>query len=186
LTYFVATSIDGFIAAPDGSADFFAPAQDVLDWIVSDHPDTIPTHVRPSMGLGAGNTRFDTVVMGRGTYAPALEIGVTSPYGHLDQYVVSRTLTASPDADVTVIAADPLDEVRRLKEQPGKGIWLAGGGQLAGVLLPAIDELVLKIYPVVAGSGIPLFATGFGPVSSRLTSSRSFDSGTIVATYTMH
>jgi dihydrofolate reductase len=47
--------------------------------------------------------------------------------------------------------------VRRLKQEPGLGIWLCGGAQLAGALYDEIDELVLKVNPVVIGTGIPLF-----------------------------
>src|SRR3712207_8366055 len=91
--------------------------------------------------------------MGRRTYDPALRLGITSPYAHLRQVVVSRTLE-SPDPDVTVVRDDPVGAVRALKqEDTGLDVYLAGGGQLAGELLPEIDRLVAKVYPVVAGAG---------------------------------
>ncbi len=64
------------------------------------------------------------------------------------------------------------------------GIYLAGGGRLAGTLLPEIDELVLKVYPVVAGAGVRLFETGFAPTAFTLVGARPFDSGAVVLTYT--
>lgn len=123
------------------------------------------------------------LVMGRGTYRPALEIGVTSPYRHLRQYVVSSTLSEIADPEVTLVSGDPLGLVRRLKAEDGLDIWLCGGGVLAGLLLPEIDELVVKCYPVVAGAGIPAFPAEFHPRRFGLTGSRTFGNGTLVLTY---
>jgi dihydrofolate reductase len=67
-----------------------------MEFIAASYPETLPTPVREQLGLTAPGTRFDTVVMGRNTYTPALEAGIRSPYAHLDQYVVSATLPASP------------------------------------------------------------------------------------------
>ena len=130
-----------------------------MEFIAASYPETLPTPVREQLGLTAPGTRFDTVVMGRNTYTPALEAGIRSPYAHLDQYVVSATLPASPDPQPHVVAGDPVGLVRRLKHQPGAGVWLAGGGRLAGALLGEIDELVIKRYPVVLGVGIPVSMT---------------------------
>jgi dihydrofolate reductase len=162
IVYFVAATIDGYIAAPDGSWEFFGIHEDVTDFMNTRYPETVPTHIRAHFGVDGPNQVFDTVLMGRNTYEPALREGITSPYAHLDQIVFSRTLK-SPDPAVRVVADDPLDFARKLKEQPGKDIWLAGGGNLAGQVLPAVDELVIKLNPVIAGDGIPLAAAGFDP-----------------------
>ncbi|RAY15491.1 dihydrofolate reductase [Actinomadura craniellae] len=188
LTYYVATTIDGFIAAPDGSFGFF-PADDRADemaeFLTSRYPETVPTHVREHMGLDLpGNRCFDTVVMGHGTYRPALDIGVTSPYRHLRQYVVSTALTESPDPEVELVPGDPAGLVRRLKREEGLGIWLAGGGRLAGALLPEIDELIVKRYPLVIGTGIPVFTAQFQPRAFELTDTRVFGGGAVVLSYT--
>jgi dihydrofolate reductase len=66
-------------------------------------------------------------------------------------------MPASPDPAVTLHTADPVDLVRRLKAEEGRDIWLCGGGALAGALIGEIDELILKVNPIVIGSGIPLF-----------------------------
>ncbi|GLW97699.1 dihydrofolate reductase family protein [Microtetraspora sp. NBRC 16547] len=183
LTYYIGMTIDGFIAAPDGAADFFPVTQDVIDFIRDDYPDTLPSHVRPQFGLDDGNRDFDTVVQGRVTYEPALEIGVTSPYAHMRQYVVSGSIAGSPDPAVEIVTGDVLAKIRELKAEDGKGIYLAGGARLAGAVLPEIDELVIKIYPVVAGSGIPLFTADFSPAYFELTGTRVLDSGMAVLTY---
>jgi len=159
LTYYVGVTLDGFIAAPDGSYDVFPVTEPLLEFITRDFPETLPTHVRGHLQVTGPGARFDAVVMGRATYEPALQAGITSPYAHLDQHVVSTTLPADIDPAVQV-GRDPVQLVRRLKAEPGAGIWLAGGGRLAGALVDEIDVLVLKRYPIVLGSGIPLFASG--------------------------
>ncbi len=126
--------------------------------------------------------RFDTVVMGRGTYEPGLAIGVTSPYSHLRQYVFSSALTAT-DPDVHVVSEDPVEFVRNLKLEDGLGIWLCGGGKLAAVLRGEIDELVIKRHPMVLGAGIPLFDGPFEPTRFRLASTQTFDAGVQFVTY---
>jgi dihydrofolate reductase len=182
LVYYVAVTIDGYIAAPDGSVDLFPVTQDVIDFIVGDYPDALPTHVREQLGVDVPNPNFDAGVQGRATFQAALDIGVTSPFTHLRQYVVSTTYE-SPDPAVEVISTDVVERIRKLKAEEGKDIYLMGGSRLAGSLLDEIDSLVLKVYPVVFGSGIPLFTADFSPTSFRLTGTRTLESGTVVLSY---
>jgi dihydrofolate reductase len=181
LTYVAGMTLDGFIAGPGDQVDFFPVTDDLVEFLVAELPETLPSHVRAQMGVDPPNRRFDTGIQGRATYDAALQAGITSPYAHLRQYVVSRTL-ASRDPAVT-ITAEPLAEVRRLKADDGLGIWLMGGAQLAGALLPEIDELVVKLYPVTAGTGVPLFNADFAPTSFTLAGSHILPSGTAILTY---
>ncbi|MFC4563720.1 dihydrofolate reductase family protein [Nocardiopsis mangrovi] len=192
LVYYIATTLDGFIAGPEGSFDFFpgddtpgddTPGDGLRDFADARFADTIPTHVRARLGIDPPRQRFDTAVMGRGTYQPALDIGVGSPYAHLRQYVVSSTLPPIADPGVELVADDPLGLVRRLKAEEGGDIWLVGGGTLAGRLLPEIDEIAMKRYPVAIGSGIPMIAGGFGPHTFEAAEHRAFDSGAVVSIY---
>ncbi|HLV76074.1 MAG TPA: dihydrofolate reductase family protein [Vulgatibacteraceae bacterium] len=185
LVYYVGVSIDGRIAGPDGEFDFYPLADDMVAWMSERYPETVPTHHRRQLGLeDAPNRRFDTVVMGLGTYRPALDIGVTSPYAHLRQYVVSTTLKEIADPGVELVR-EPLGVVRELKaEEGGKDIWLCGGGLLAAALLPEIDELVVKSYPVVAGAGVPAFSGEFRPTSFTPADRRSFSNGAQVTWFT--
>ncbi|NIL39850.1 dihydrofolate reductase [Salinispora arenicola] len=187
LVYFVAVTLDGFIAAPDGSFDFFSLEPDVAPYLVAEWPQTLPTFTHAQLGVASPAAgRFDTVLMGRVTYEPGLKLGYTSPYDHLKQYVFSRSLTPAEYPGVEIVSGDPTAFVRQLKAQPGRDIWLCGGGQLAGQLLDDVDELVLKLNPVVVGSGIPLVDRGFDPHRFALTSTRPFDSGVVVLRYTRH
>jgi dihydrofolate reductase len=185
LIYLVAVTLDGFIAGPGGQVDFFGFEGDSAAAIVADWPETMPTHIRGPLGLeGVANRRFDTVVMGRGTYEPALAVGITSPYRHMEQFVFSRTLT-DLDPAVTFAGADtdPAALVRDLKQRDGLDIWLCGGGSLAAQLIGEIDELILKVNPVVIGAGVPLFAGAQGPTPFQLTGTRTFDTGVSIMTY---
>jgi dihydrofolate reductase len=185
LVYYVATTIDGFIAGPDGGIDFFPFEPDMADFVRAEFPETLPTHVRKALGFDdAPNRRFDTLVMGRGTYDPALQIGVTSPYAHLKQYVFSRSVPAAPEPEVEIVSGDPAELVRGLKQEDGLDIWLCGGADLAGQLFTEVDELIVKINPVVAGAGIPLTTRGFDPERLTLVSTRSLPSGVVVLHYT--
>ncbi|WP_328807605.1 dihydrofolate reductase family protein [Nonomuraea antri] len=176
-------TIDGYIAGPGGEADFFPVTQDVIDFIVTEYPDTLPTHVRAPLGVDVPNPNFDVGIQGRATYEPALELGITSPYAHLRQYVVSSTLK-NDDPAVEVVSGDVAAKIRELKAEEGKDIYLIGGADLAGQLLPEIDALAIKLYPVVAGAGVPLFRTDFSPTAFELTSSRALENGTVVLHYT--
>jgi len=184
LTYYIALSIDGFIAGPDDEVDFFPGSDEYMAWMVSDYGDALPRHVRAQLGIAdAPLTRFDTVVMGRRTYEPGLQIGVTSPYPHLRQVVVSRSLEQL-DPAVTMVAGDPVAAVRDLKREDSPlDVYLAGGGVLAGQLLDEIDRLVVKRYPVVAGAGRTAFGPGFAPTAFALDEVRSFEGGNIVEWY---
>ncbi|WP_433657042.1 dihydrofolate reductase family protein [Nocardia sp. CA-128927] len=186
LTYYVASTIDGYIATEEGSVDFFPVGGDHGPAITAQYPETLPTKVRESMGIDKRNRYFDTVLMGRKTHDFGVRTGTSSPYAHLKQYVVSTTLPENPDPDVELIAADPLAKVRELKRDNGLGIWLCGGGELAQELLPEIDQIFLKLYPVLLGRGKSLF--GAGPrlpdaAKFRVITSRVFEDGVAFMKY---
>ncbi|MBJ8343360.1 dihydrofolate reductase family protein [Antrihabitans sp. YC2-6] len=186
LTYYVASTIDGFIAADDGSVDFFPVGGDHGPAITAQYPETLPTKVREARGLEGGNDTFDTVLMGRKTHDFGVRTGTASPYTHLRQYVVSTTLPESPDPAIELISQDPIGKVRELKKERGLGIWLCGGGELARHLLPEVDQIFLKLYPVVLGGGRPLFGQGASvdtPRNFHVASSRVFDDGVAFVKY---
>lgn len=187
LTYFVACSIDGFIGDPSGDASsmYKFVNEEFIDFLKSDYPETISAGGRAVVGAeGLANRRFDTVVQGRGSYQLALDTGVTSPYGHLREYVASRTVKESPDPNVTLLSGDLVESIRELKAEDGDlGIWLCGGSRLAGELLDEVDELVIKTYPQIYGSGMPMFGSDFAVTEFELDSVRVFDNGVLVRKY---
>ncbi|MDP2771933.1 MAG: dihydrofolate reductase, partial [Nocardioides sp.] len=184
LTYYIGVTLDGFIAGPDDEVDFFALSDDFTAFLATDYADALPAQARTALGVAeAPLRRFDTVVMGRRTFDPALDAGIADPYPHLRTVVVSASLPAQPDP-VEVTAESPVDVVRRLKGLDSPlGVYLAGGGQLAGAVSDEIDRLVVKKYPVVAGRGVPMVDRPFAPHPFRLESVRTFDNGCAVLEY---
>lgn len=185
LVYVVGASVDGFIAGPAGEIDFYPVTDDVVALLATELADTLPAHVRAQLGVAGAPERFDTVVMGRATYEPALAMGITSPYAPLRQLVVSRTLGDAPDPEVEIVRDDPVTAVRALKAEPGRDVLLVGGGRLAGALLDEVDELVVKLYPMVAGAGVPMFTAPFTPTALTLTGTQLLERGTVVLTYAL-
>ncbi|GHB23076.1 dihydrofolate reductase family protein [Streptomyces chryseus] len=185
LSYYVGMSIDGFIAAPDGTYDFYPVSESLVkDFFIGEYPECLPTHVRQHLGVDdLDNKHFDTIIQGRGSYDAALAVGITSPFKHLRQYVVSRSVDPAIDPDVEVVSGDVVAKVRALKQEDGLGIYLAGGADLAAQLLEEIDELIVKLYPIVVGAGVPMFSAEFGTFAFELDSTRTFDNGTIVLKY---
>jgi dihydrofolate reductase len=184
LVYYVGASIDGYIAGPAGELDGIPLEPELIEFIATEMPETIPTHLRAPLGLAdAPNRRWDTLVMGRGTYDPGLDIGITSPYAHMEQYVVTGTLGADTDPSVHFVHTDPVAFVRDLKAREGRDIWLCGGGKLAAALIDEIDAMIVKRYPVVLGGGVPLFDGPYRPTRFALTENRTLGSGNAVQFY---
>ena len=185
LIYYVATTLDGFIAHEDGSFDGFTWDGDFMADLLASFPETIPAHLKGDYGSDTENQWFDTVLMGRKTHEVGVREGITNPYPTLDQYVFSRTLKESPDEQVTLISENAPEKVNALKNKSGKAIWLCGGADLASTCLEAnlIDSLIVKLNPVVFGSGIPLFSGGIEQISLTLTESKVYESGHLLLHY---
>lgn len=179
LVYYVAVSLDGYIAGPQGEFDFYPMCEDMTAWTTEHYPETVPTHIRELVGLpiDTPNKAWDTLVMGRGTYEPGLAAGTDSPYNHMKQYVFSSTLAPVDNPQVVVVDTDPVELVRRLKKEEGLDIWLCGGGNLAGQLIDEVDRLIIKSYPVIAGDGVRAFAGTFEPTQFRVTRRQEFSNG---------
>ncbi|HEV2783210.1 MAG TPA: dihydrofolate reductase family protein [Actinophytocola sp.] len=165
--YHVASTVDGFIAHPDGSYDGFP--------MVGEHVDEFVT------SLGS----YDTVLMGTNTYEIGLKAGVTYPYPPLKHYVFSHSLDDVDEPDVEMVRSDAAEFVRKLKAQPGKDIWLCGGATLAATLLDAklIDELIIKLNPRLFGTGISLTAGTPGIITLDLLATKAYKTGVVLLTY---
>lgn len=163
LVYFIAASVDGFIADANGGFDAFPGAGPHVDALARDFPATLPTPALDAYRVPPQARRdpFDTVLMGWNTYALGLPVGFDSPYAHLRQLVFTRThLDHAVPPEVELVGSDPASYVAELKTQGGGDIWLCGGSALAGALIDQIDRVVVKTYPVLLGAGLPLFAVG--------------------------
>lgn len=186
LVYYVATTLDGYIAGPDGGdpsgADYFPITPDVIQFIVENFPETLPGPARAAMGIDGPGLEFDTVLEGRASYQVGLDAGLTDAYPHLRHLVFSSTLE-SRDPAVEIVHGGALERVRELKGEDGLDLWLVGGGKLAHSLLPEIDRLVIKQHRSVIGSGIPLFDGPFQPHMFQPVGETLLESGVRVLTY---
>ncbi len=164
--YGVGMSLNGLIADHDGGTGFLVsdPAYDSAPFFAS----------------------IDTVIMGRLTYESAVRQGMRA-YAGLANYVVSRTLPAAEYPKVTVLR-DAL-AVADLRGQPGKDIWLCGGGVLLASLLAAglVDTIELGVSPtLLTTQGIPMLGLQHGMLDTvrlQLTHHRALPSGLLVLEY---
>jgi dihydrofolate reductase len=142
LRYQVAVSLDGFIAGPNGEAD----------WIVMD----------PAIDFAALFKEFDTAVMGRKTYEAMVAQGGGGAMPGLEVVVFSRTLPSSQRKGFRIVNDDPRKVVAELKAMAGRDIWLFGGGSLFRSLLDAglVDTVEVAVIPVLLGAGVPLLPPG--------------------------
>jgi dihydrofolate reductase len=163
--YSVATSLDGFIAGPNGE----------IDWI---RPD-------PALDFAAVYAQFDTALLGRRTYELTQRPGAPEWPPGWNIYVFSTTIPASPNPAIRVINTDVGETVARLRRQPGKAIWLFGGGVLFASLLAArqVDELELAVMPVLLGQGVPLLQPGGPPVHLSMLAVRESSNGIMRISY---
>lgn len=187
LVYYVAVTLDGFIAGPDGGdptgEPYFPLHEDLIAFIAAEFPETLPGAARQAMGIDAPNTHFDIALEGRASYEIGLAAGITNAYPHLRHLVFSTTMEHSPDPTVELVSSDPVQTVRALKAEDGLDIWIAGGGKLAHALLPEIDRLILKQHASVIGSGVPLFDGPFQPQLFRPTELRQLGSGVRILSF---
>ncbi len=162
VTFGGASSLDNYFARKDDSADWLKWSSEVGE-ITGQFWKTI-----------------DTVVMGRRTFEVA-----KSAYPGVKNYVCSRTMKQSPDKAVELVSIDAANFVRQLKNQPGKGICIMGGGLLAKSLLEAdlIDELGLNIHPVLLGAGILLFHEMERQIDLELIESKVLKNGCVYVLY---
>jgi len=165
IRYGVAMSLDGYIAGPNGEAD----------WIVID----------PDVNFAEIWAQFDTLLMGRRTYEAAIaRLGKASFQG-MKAFVVSRTLRQADLPGVTILSELSRDSVETLRAQSDKDIWLFGGGELFRSLLEigAVDTVEVHIIPVLLGGGVSLLIPPAQRTQLSLSSHKIYRSGRISLIY---
>jgi dihydrofolate reductase len=162
---YIAVSADGYIARSDGSVDFL------------DRP-------RPAgnYGMKAFLRSVDTILWGRKTWDLSIMMGSPNAFGvDLRNYVFSRQPGTSPE----FVCESPADFAKRERGEPGKNLWIMGGGELIASFLEAgaIDEFIIHTIPVMIGEGIPLMRTSPASVRLELLTAKRFPDGVIRSHY---
>jgi len=165
LKLFIASSLDGYIARPNGA----------IDWLPTDGND---------YGYHDFMATIDTTLMGGKTYRDVLSFG-EFPYTHLENYIFTRHRGMKKMHNVKFVSDQICHFTRDLKRQAGKDIWLIGGGEIIAELynVGLIDEYIISIIPVILGKGIPLFISLERQENLKLTHSVSYPSGVVQVTY---
>jgi dihydrofolate reductase len=111
--------------------------------------------------------------------------GVTDYLNGVEKYVITSTMTDPRWQHSTVLSGDPVEEVRALKEKPGKDIVVTGSITLCHTLIDAklVDEYRLFVYPVVQGRGHRLFPDGLELPTLRLLEAKAFRGGVTFSRY---
>lgn len=164
--YSVATSLDGFIAGPNGETD----------WITTD----------PDLDFAALFNQFDTVLVGRGTFEVMAAAGRASIPG-MKTIVFSRTLREEDHPDVLIVGDNQQETVVSLKASAGKDIWLFGGGALFRSLSAAglVDTVEVSIMPILLGAGAPLLPGQGSWLRLSLTNHKVYKSGVVSLEYSI-
>ena len=162
LILYIAMSLDGYIAGPNGE----------LDWLFSDQ----------DYGYYEFIKTIDTVLIGRKTYDEILDFDVPYPYDDKKSYVFTTNPgNYSSDHDITFTAEDPLDVWKSLKEQEGRDVWLVGGGKLINPFVSQneIDQYIIAVHPIILGKGIELFRDIDRRINLETEEVKTFDSGLV-------
>jgi len=113
------------------------------------------------------------------------EMGVADRLNSAPKYVVSSTLKKAEWNNSTIIKADVVEEITKLKQQPGQDILVFGSATLVQSLMEAdlIDEYRFLVHPTVMGSGKRFFKDGMPATKLELISTKTLNSGVILDCY---
>jgi len=162
IIYYVAASLDGFIATSGGGVEWLSPFE--------------------SPGEDYGYSEFyasvDSLLMGSRTYEQILGFGQW-PYPDKPSWVFSRRLNLAARPNVTITPGKPDEMVSELKARNLKRTWLVGGGELASSFRyrGLIAEYLVSLIPIILGAGVPLFAQPGPRENLMLADSKSFPGG---------
>ena len=168
VSVFVGTSVDGFIARPNGDLDF------------------LPEGAGEPHGYDEFMASVDAIVIGRKTFEKVLTFGAW-PYGDKRVVVLSRHPIDSPAAGGAVVeqmAGPPAEIVSRLAVRGAQHLYVDGGITIHGFLRAGlIQRLIITRVPVLIGEGVPLFGSLPRDIRLRHVATRHYPSGLVQSEY---
>jgi len=164
---YIAQSIDGYIAALDGSVDFLSCVED-------DGED---------YGYFEFYRSMDAVIMGANTYEQILSFG-EFPYPDKPCYVFTNRTYKEHD-QVVFVSEEPTKWIKNCTILSNQRLWLVGGASLIKTFQDAelIDEYIISIIPCMLGDGIPLFKTHGYPLNLKMKNVQDYPSGLVQLVY---
>jgi dihydrofolate reductase len=174
-------SLDGVMEAPGGGENF-----EHAGWTFA-----IPRGEEGDKFKLDEAMEAEALLLGRVTYEgfaaawPGMQGDFADKFNGMPKYVVSSTLSNPEWSNSTVLGGDLVEEVSKLKQQPGGDIVVHGSAQLVQALLEhdLVDELRLMLFPVVLGSGKRLFGHATAKKSMRLSDSKTVGEGVTILVY---
>ncbi|MGR6342608.1 dihydrofolate reductase family protein [Priestia megaterium] len=175
LIYHVAVSLDNFIA-DQGMID-----GDINNSLFLFDGDHVPDFLSDIQ-------QYNAVLMGGNTYEFGFQFGAKPGepgYKGLKHYIFSNSIQFESNEEVELVKEDAIGFIKNLKQQESGKLWLCGGGELAGSLLKhkLIDQLVLKVNPIIVGEGIFLFGSVKPRIKLRLVDMKQYSNGVVKPTY---
>ncbi|NLO35416.1 MAG: dihydrofolate reductase [Clostridiaceae bacterium] len=161
--YQVACSLDGYIAGPN----------DDFDWITPE----------PVFDFETLYAQFDIVLMGRRTYEIVHAMG--EDFRGKQVVVASRSLRPADYPDIEIVSEHLETRIQALRAQPGRDIWLYGGGDLFAQLLAwnLVDTVEPAVIPILLGGGVNLLSPRGIRQSLILVRHRAYPSGMLLLEY---
>jgi dihydrofolate reductase len=166
--YYVAASVDGYIATMDGGIEWLAPFEGTGE----------------DYGYAQFYDSVEAVLLGRRTYETSLAFGEW-PYPGKPCWVFSHGNIRSLSTDVIRTAQSPAEVMLEIETRGLQRAWLVGGGALAASFRSAglVTEYIITIVPVVLGAGVPLFADPGPPERLQLLDAKSYPKGLMQLRY---
>ena len=179
--FFNMMSLDGYFEGPGHNLDWHQVDEEFNDFAIQQLQAT------------------DMIVFGRVNYTMMADYWPTPPAIETDpvvaklmnetpKIVFSRTLDVATWQNTRLVSSDPADELRRLKQLPGKDIAIFGSAELAEGLHSTpgvIDELRVLLNPLILGGGAPLFRARLEALKLELAGARRFGNENVLLTYTL-
>src|ERR1700712_2379351 len=182
LIFFMHTSLDGFVAGPNGEMNWIKVDEEMFDFVA--------TMTAQADAALYGRVTYE---MMQGYWPKAGEAPNASKhdkehsawYNQVSKIVLSRTMQETGQHNTTVIGDQLAVKINKIKSQEGENILIFGSPRASQSLLNEglIDEFWLFVNPIILGKGMPLFKDVTGTTKLKLAGSKTFESGVIALHY---